>query len=160
LESIQESLNTLGVDESEWEEFLSATLLALRGWAGMVQFLQERGDRVVHPVPEGSLVEFLAVRLLLDRLALGPAGPRRPGFTGPLQGLREELRQRIEPPRLLGVEQRAFLVFQLAQVLGWAPAELHRLSVGDWGTLVEIELFTALERRRTFHMAYEHRFYT
>jgi uncharacterized protein YbcC (UPF0753/DUF2309 family) len=161
LESIRESLDILGVNEREWDDFLSATLLALRGWAGMVRFLQERGDRVVQPVPAGSLIEFLAIRLLLDRLALAQTARDALGFTGPLRTLRDELRQRIDPPQLLGVEQRAFLVFQLAQVLGWAPAELHRLGVGDWGTLVEeIEVFTAIERRRVFHLAYEHRFST
>src|SRR6185437_3626416 len=64
LESIRESLGILGVAEAEWERFLSATLLALRGWAGMVQQLEVRGDRAVRPVPAGSLVEFLAIRLL------------------------------------------------------------------------------------------------
>ncbi|HKB41622.1 MAG TPA: DUF2309 domain-containing protein [Gemmataceae bacterium] len=161
LESIRESLDALGVNEAEWDDFLSATLLALRGWAGMVRFLQERGDRVVHPVPDGSVVEFLAIRLLLDRLALAQTARDALGFMGPLSTLRDELRQRIEPPRPLQVEQRAFLVFQLAQVLGWAPGELHRLDVGEWGTLVEeIEVFSAIKRRRMFHLAYERRFYT
>ncbi|MFI5460022.1 MAG: putative inorganic carbon transporter subunit DabA [Isosphaerales bacterium] len=70
LDLIHESLVELGVTEPEWESFLSATLLALRGWGGMVQQIELRGDRVVRPVPEGSLTEFLAVRLLLDRFAL------------------------------------------------------------------------------------------
>ena len=34
LDSILESLDALGVSEEEWERFLSATLLALRGWGG------------------------------------------------------------------------------------------------------------------------------
>ena len=70
LESILESLRILGVAAEEWDRFLAATLLALRGWSGMVRQIEIRGDRVVHPVPEGSLVEFLAIRLLLDRFAL------------------------------------------------------------------------------------------
>ena len=161
LESIRESLDLLGVDEAEWDDFLSATLLALRGWAGMLRFLQERGDRAVRPVPEGSLVEFLAIRLLLDRLALAHVGREALGFAGPLRTLRAELRQRLGPQRLPSLEQRAFLVFQLAQVLGWSPAELHRLSEGDWATLLEeIETFPAIERRRILHLAYERRLYT
>ena len=67
LESILESLEALGVAVGEWESFLSATLLALRGWAGMVRQVELRGDRAVYPVPAGSLVEYLAIRLLLDR---------------------------------------------------------------------------------------------
>jgi uncharacterized protein YbcC (UPF0753/DUF2309 family) len=160
LESIRESLDALGVGEGEWDEFLSATLLALRGWAGMVRFLQERGDRAVRPVPEGSLVEFLAVRLLLDRLALAHLAREALRFTGPLRALRGELRRRLGPRRPPSPEQRAFVVFQLAQVLGWSPADLHRLAEGNWATLLEeIETFPAVERRRILHLAYERRFY-
>jgi uncharacterized protein YbcC (UPF0753/DUF2309 family) len=161
LESVRESLEILGVAEAEWDDFLAATLLALRGWAGMVRFLQERGDRAVRPVPEDGLVEFLAVRLLLDRLALAHVAREALGFAGPLRALRAELRRRLGPPRLPTPEQRAFVVFQLAQVLGWSPAELHRLTEGDWATLLEeIETFPGIERRRILHLAYERRLYT
>ena len=70
LDSILESLDALGVAEEEWEAFLSATLLALRGWGGMVRQVELRADSVVLPIAEGSLDEFLAIRLLLDRFAL------------------------------------------------------------------------------------------
>jgi uncharacterized protein YbcC (UPF0753/DUF2309 family) len=161
LESIHESLDALGVGEHEWDTFLSATLLALRGWGGMVQQVEQRGDRVVRPVPEGSLVEFLAVRLLLERLALAYVARDALGFTGPLSALRHELRRRVDRPRPASVEQRAFLVFQLAQVLGWTPEDLYRLDEREWAKLLEeIESFSALERRRIFHLAYERRFNT
>jgi uncharacterized protein YbcC (UPF0753/DUF2309 family) len=160
LESIRESLDLMGVGETEWNDFVSATLLALRGWAGMVRFLQERGDRAVRPVPEDSLVEFLAIRLLLDRLALAHVARETLGFTGPLGALRAELRRRLGPPWMPSPQQRAFVVFQLAQILGWSPAELHRLGEGDWATLLEeIETFPGIERRRIFHLAYERRLY-
>jgi uncharacterized protein YbcC (UPF0753/DUF2309 family) len=161
LESIRESLDVLGVGDAERDDFLSATLLALRGWAGMVRFLEERGDRAVRPVPKDSLVEFLAIRLLLDRLALAHLARETIGFTGPLRALPAELRRRLGPAQSPSPEQRAFVVFQLAQLLGWSPAELHRLSEGDWATLLEeIETFPAIERRRILHLAYERRLYT
>jgi uncharacterized protein YbcC (UPF0753/DUF2309 family) len=160
LELIRESLDALGVVEEEWDAFLSATLLALRGWAGITRFLEERSDRAVHPIPQGSLIEFLAIRLLLDRLALTHTAREAIGFDGPLSELRDELLKRIDH-QSPGTEQRAFLVFQLAQVLGWTPEELHRLSEKDWATLVEeIESFSPVERRRIFHLAYERRFCT
>src|SRR5262249_19742147 len=160
VESIKESLEVLGVGEADWEDFLSATLLALRGWAGMLRFLQERGDRAVRPIPEASLVEFLAIRLLLDRLALAHVAREALDFAGPLRALRAELLRRLGPQRPPSPEQRAFVVFQLAQVLGWSPAELHRLSEGDWATLLEeIETFPGIERRRILHLAYERRLY-
>jgi uncharacterized protein YbcC (UPF0753/DUF2309 family) len=161
LESIRESLENLGVPQEEWEEYLSATLLALRGWAGITHFLEERPDRAVRPVPEGSLVEFLAVRLVLDRLSLAYTARKALGYTGPLGQLRETLRQRLGPPPSPSVEQRAFLVFQLAQVLGWTPEDLHRRDESEWGPLArEVEAFSAIERRRIFHLAYERRFTT
>ncbi len=161
LASIRESLDALGVVRPEWVAFLSATLLALRGWAGMVRQIEERGDRVVHPVPRGSLVEFLAVRLLLDRHALAYTAREALGYTGPLAGLRETLWADAAAPWPPSVEQRAFLVFQIAQVVGLSPDLLHRLTPPEWSRILEeIESFKGVERRRVFHLAYERRFYT
>jgi uncharacterized protein YbcC (UPF0753/DUF2309 family) len=169
LASIHESLTLLGVAEEERADFIAFTLLALRGWTGMMRQIEVRGDRVVQPVAEGSLVEFLAIRLLLDRWALAYSARQAFGYTGPLSRLRDALRKPAsglaagmrsghEPP---SIEQRAFLVFQLAQVLGWTPEELQRLNHQDWSTLLkEIEGFSRLERRRIFHLAYERRFNT
>ncbi|HJZ60393.1 MAG TPA: DUF2309 domain-containing protein [Gemmataceae bacterium] len=159
LVSIRDSLAALGVGEAEWDDFLSATLLALRGWGGMIHQIEARGDRVAHPIPEGSLIEFLAIRLLLERFALAYAAREALGFTGPLSALRDELRGRLPQPPRPGVEERAFPVFQLAQVLGWSPDELHHLTPDEWaGLLREVEGFSEVERRRVFHLAYERRF--
>src|SRR5262249_2561887 len=57
LDSVADSLDRLGVPEVEWDEYIAATLLALRGWAGILRFLEERGDRAVLPAPPGSLIE-------------------------------------------------------------------------------------------------------
>src|SRR5262249_19219737 len=83
------------------------------------------------------------------------------GYNGPLSGLRAAAQARAgqhEPP---SVEQRAFTVFQLAQIFGWTPAALHHLDPQQWTALLEeIEGFSALERRRIYHLAYERRFIT
>ncbi|MDB5334938.1 MAG: hypothetical protein JWN70_557 [Planctomycetaceae bacterium] len=161
LESILESLDDLGVSESEWEDYLSATLLALRGWAGMLLQIETRGDRVAHPIPEGSMLEFLAIRLILERLALRHAAKATLGFHGPLSQLRHAAKSHIDKHTHLSVDQRAFQVFQLAQVLGWLPQDLNHMPKSEWSKLVEeIEAFSVMERRRLFHMAYEHRFLT
>lgn len=159
LESILESLAALGVPETEWGEFTGETLLDLRGWGGIIQQIEARGDRVAHPIPSGSLTEFLAVRLLLERFALAQAAEESLGYVGTLASLREELRRRLPPPAQASEEQRAFVIFQLAQVLGWPPDELHRRTAAQWSELVrEIEAFTGVERRRILHAAYEKRF--
>jgi uncharacterized protein len=161
LESVRESLQMVGVPEREWDSYISATLLALRGWAGITRFLEERPDRAVHAVPDGSLVELLAVRLVLDRLALAHTAREALGFAGPLDTLRDELRRRLGPSQPPSEVQRAFVVFQLSQILCWTPEQLHQLGELKWSMLLqEIETFSAVERRRVFHLAYEHRFYT
>jgi len=158
--SILESLTELGVPEADWEEYLASTLLALRGWGGILHFLEERPDRAVYPVAPGALVEFLAIRLLLDRLSLAHTASQTLGYRGSLSALRQVLQERIGIRPLPSVEQRAFLVFQLAQVLSWTPEVLNRLEEADWIRLLrETEEFSSLERRRLFHLAYEQRFY-
>jgi uncharacterized protein YbcC (UPF0753/DUF2309 family) len=161
LESIQRSLDDLGVAEHEQESYLAHTLLALRGWAGMICQMETRGDRVPHPAPPGSVVGFLAVRLVLERLALTHIARASLGWHGSLRDLRGFLAARIplQPP--LTTEQRAFQLFQLAQLRGWRPEVLCRLPTDQWTTLIrEVEAFSTVERRRIFHRAYERRYRT
>jgi uncharacterized protein YbcC (UPF0753/DUF2309 family) len=161
LESIRESLHILGVADHEWEPYLSATFLALRGWGGMVHQIELRGDRVAHPAKPGSTIELLAIRLVLDRLALQYGAKDALGYTGPLRTLREEALRRIGTPEPPSVEQRAFVLFQLAQVLGVPADVLHRLDKQQWASVLrEVETFSGIERRRVFHLAYERRFVT
>jgi uncharacterized protein len=161
LESVRESLDILGVPEADWPEFLSATLLALRGWGGMVRQVELRGDRVARPVPEGSLVGFLAVRLLLDRFAVAYTAQHALGISSPVGAFWRLARDDYDPHWPPSDEQRAFLVFQLAQIVGLSPDLLHRLTREEWTSILgEIEGFSGLERRRVFHLAYELRFRT
>lgn len=160
-ESILQSLHALGVDEAEWPAYIGATLLALPGWAGMLHQVEVRGDAVRQPIPAETLIDYLAVRLLLERFALAQVARESLDHRGTLADLRGVCRQRIPKPTPPSVEQRAFQVFQLAQVLGWTPATLHHLDTHEWATLLqEIEAFSEHERRRLFHLAYEHRFVT
>src|SRR6185295_11460227 len=111
--------------------------------------LDVRADRVPLPAPQGSLIEFLAVRLLLDRAALASIAREELKYDGPLSGLRDAARAHIARREPDSVDQRAFLVFQLAQLLGWSPPALDRLTKAEWSSLVsEIEAFDSLERRR------------
>ncbi|MCH5374415.1 MAG: DUF2309 domain-containing protein, partial [Planctomycetes bacterium] len=158
-ESIVESLERLGVGAEGRLPFITATLLALRGFAGMIWQLETRGDRVAHPVPHGSLAEFLAVRLILDRIAADEIARQALGIQGSLPELREAVRQRRRKQGANHTEQRAFLVFQLAQLLGWPAETLARLSQDEWSSLLqEVESFSSLERRRIYHLALERRY--
>lgn len=159
LHSIEESLTLLGVPAAEWERWIIGSVLALRGWAGMIWQMETRGDRVAHPVPAGSLVEFLAVRLVLDRLAVAHVARQSLSYQGPVGELREECLRHTPGHHPPGSDQRAFLIFQLAQVLGWLPANLYRLSKQEWFLLMaEIESFPGVERRRVWHAAFERKY--
>jgi uncharacterized protein YbcC (UPF0753/DUF2309 family) len=159
LESIAESLDLLGVDQAEWEPFVTATLLALRGWAGMIRQVEIRSDSVARPIAPGSLVEFVAVRLILERLALAWVAHDALGYEGPLAEVRRVARAAAPKHEAITVEQRAFQIFHLAQMLGWLPHELAALSKREWTVLVEeIEAFPAIERRRIWHAAFERRY--
>ncbi len=156
LESIRESLTDLGVQASELESFLSATLLALRGWAGMIHQVETRGDRVPHGIPSQSLVGFLAVRLVLERVVLTNLVREFLGVAMPLAEFRAHLARHPLPAE--GVEDfdRAFPVFQIAQVRGWTPEVLFHLTKPHWEKLVhEIESFSEWERRKVFQLAFE-----
>lgn len=159
LESILESLDLLGVEEGEWDSFIAATLLALRGWAGMMRQVAARADSVAHRIPPDSLLEFLAVRLVFERLALVWLAKETLGFTASLAAFRQAARGAAHKHDSIGVDQRAYQVFHLAQVLGWLPAQLASLSKSDWASLAaEIEAFPSIERRRILHAAFERRY--
>ncbi len=159
MESIHESLAALGISPGEWEDFFPATLLAFRGWASMIRQMEVRSDRFPVPAPPGALTEYLAVRLILERFALTHLAREELIYQGPLKDLRKEAQTRIKTHAGHSLDQRAFLLFQLAQILGWSPSALQALTRQQWTALVaEIEAFSSFERRRVFQLALEHHY--
>ncbi|AMV37033.1 hypothetical protein VT85_06350 [Planctomyces sp. SH-PL62] len=159
LASIAESLRLLGVSAAEAPKYIQSTLLALRGWAGVVWQMETNAEWAARPAPPGTLVEYLAVRLILERLAVGWAAEDFLGRRVPLNEMRRVLASSHPKPPRTSVDRRAYLLFQLAQVRGWGPMELARLSKSEWSRLVtEIESFDGLERRRVYQLAYERRY--
>lgn len=159
LELVYESLELLGVAPHEWDDFVAASILALRGWAGLLWQMEVRPDRVPRAVPAGTMVEFLAARLLLERVALANAAREGLGFAGSLDELRALALEHIAGKPTTSIEERAFLIFQTAEFLGWSPEALFNLSKPEWSTLVdEIESFSEIERRRILHQAFERRY--
>lgn len=150
---IGESLQELGVAVDETEEFLTSSLLAFRGWAGMLWQMEVRSDRVPNPVPAGTLMEYLALQLLLERAALARVVQQEcdpPLALGELRNRAEQL------PSIRRPEQWAFKLLQLAQLLHWETSRLAQLADAEWFELIaEITAFPSDERRRLFHMAFE-----
>lgn len=128
LASLASSLKALGVGADEQEGFLLETALALKGWAGMVHQLELRPDRVpVWPIP-ARFVDFLAVRLLVERAVLTHVARRERIAPSGLDVLRLELATKMPPPRGRTPEERAFTLFHAAQLLGLDEMHIGRLS--------------------------------
>ncbi len=54
------------------------------------------------------------------------------------------------------VEQRAYLFFQIAQLMDWQPVPLSEMDGDSWQALLdEVSQFGSMARRRIFHLAYE-----
>ncbi len=152
LASILESLGDLGIAEPDWEEFLSACFLALRGWAGIIHQVEQRPYSVHHPIPTGSLVEFVAVRLLADRAAATAVARDELGYTGGLAGLRSWIGDKWAAPDNADAELRVYEVYRAATALG-IPAESIAPPFAR-----EVVEFPSVERRWVFQLAYERRF--
>lgn len=155
--SLHRALGRLGLAEAEWERFLCAEALALRGFAGMVRQFELRPDRVPAVAVPARLVDFLAVRLLLLQAALEHAA-RRVGFGGELAEFRPWLYSRMEPLPALSVQERAWRLFHVGQLLGLAVARVQVMQAAEIRQIeAELEEFDGLARRRLFHLAYERR---
>ena len=151
---IIESLRELGVSEEEHQAFIESTLLALGGWAGMIWQMESKAPWTPRPSEPGSLLDFLAVRLLLDRLAIGHVARSKLGVES-LDQVRSEVARRSSSrsPSSFG---NALSIFQITQAGGMAPAQLAALTNAQWSELAkEIASFDCLERRRILHLAYE-----
>jgi uncharacterized protein YbcC (UPF0753/DUF2309 family) len=161
LGSIAQSLDLLGVGPDQRADFIMRSLMALRGWAGMTWQMESNAEWALHPAPSGTLVEFLCVRLILDRLALAHVDGKSTADERSLRDLWEVGfgRGDVDSTASSRVESLAYTTFRLAQRLGWPLGRLSRLTGGEWDALlIEIESFNDIERRRVLHLAFERRY--
>lgn len=154
-----EALERLQVPVERWSETITATLLSLRGWAGMFRQFEERPDKApVYAVP-ARLIDFLAVALTLDACA----AVHVLGAAGHLVDL-SELRHldRVVAERLLPRPAEAavpdisaqFEAFVLAQVCSLDLTQLLDHGAGAvWHSWVS--QLPLLKRRRLLLAAYE-----
>ncbi|QDV24507.1 DUF2309 domain-containing protein [Aureliella helgolandensis] len=156
--SIRQSLRLMGVEPQDYETVITQTLLALPGWAGMVAQLADAPHWVDRPLPKDTLVEFLAVRLLLDRLAAKHVAVEQLGFSGSLDQLSDYAWDRANTSQKVHL-QNCFLVFQVAQIMGWDWSTLRELDRKQWALIFhELESFDEVHRRRIFQQAYERKY--
>lgn len=163
LSSIANSLAQLGVADDECADYLSAELLALRGWAGIVRQIEERPDRVPARDLTVTLRGYLAVRLLFERAALDQAA-RQLSFGGPLSELRPWLRNRLRRSPAPTALERAWPLFHVAQLCGLDASIVEQWTAGNVAELEsELRELHGVRQRRILHQAFErtirHRLY-
>ncbi len=130
--------------ESEWEGALQSELLALPGWAGLMRRLEENPGLAPHVKVACSLMDFLAVRLTMARVASREAAAETAPQESPLK---------TQEKRRLS---RAARVYDAARVVSLSADEVTRLSAVEWTAFAaEVKACNGLERRRIFHLAYE-----
>lgn len=159
IDSIRESLSLRGIASRDPDCFVQETLLALPGWAGMIWQMETNAEWAVHPAPAGSLTEYLAVRLITERVAEKVYARDLDKPKEAIHADAGEVLSRNTDAMSLASRQLAFTVFQLAQVRGWNPRDLHHLSAGQWATLIrEIDSFHSTKRRQMYHFAFEKKY--
>lgn len=158
LELIVELLQRLGIDEEEWDVFIEQSLLALRGWAGMIWQMESQTPWTPYPMPKGTLIEFLLVRLLLDVQAVEYAQRHQKQVHGRKSTSENPLVEGAFEGALT-VKSLAYALFLVALQRKWNASELKSLTPAQWEQLVkEFHAFDGLARRRIFQLAYERRY--
>lgn len=145
-DAVLEHLEALGCPEDEWEGAIRTELLALPGWAGLMRTLEENPGLAPHEKLPCSLMDFLAVRFTMDRVASSAGAGDRIAEESPLK---TEERRRLS---------RAARIYDAARVLSLSADEVARLPEEEWTAFVrEARSCNGVERRRILHLAYERR---
>ncbi len=139
---VEFAMDRLGVVAPE--PFLKAELLALPGWAGLMRQLESDPALAAHERVPASLMDFLAVRLLLTLAATSGLLTDTRRWQVPIQGDRDPEGRRLAAAAVL-LDASRLLGFDTREPL---RAEAFRKSV---------ESFPGWERRRIWHLSYERR---
>ena len=128
----------------QWEDILRSELLALPGWAGLMRKLEESPGLAPHESIPCSLMDFLAVRLTMSRVATRMGA----GDTVPRENpLKTQERLHLS---------RTARIYDAARVVSFSAAEVNLVSDPEWAAFVnEVKACNGLERRRILHLAYE-----
>ncbi|HLK49683.1 MAG TPA: DUF2309 domain-containing protein, partial [Bryobacteraceae bacterium] len=143
-EAVLDCLDKLQCPEATWPELIQAELLALPGWAGLMRTVEENPGLLPHHALPCSLMDFLAVRLTMSRVASEMSAADSAPEESPLK---TQERRRLS---------RAARVYDAARVVRLSANEVRRLSDAEWTSFAEeVKAFNGLERRRVLHLAYE-----
>ncbi len=147
-------LERFSVAPEHWDTFLTAELLCLPGWAGLMRRLEEDPSLAPYEALPCSLMDFLAVRLTLMAVAAEQAWQN-----AELDGSVWSHWQQPLPAKTSHEAEHMAAVahlFDVAQLLGLSAGQLNSLSEAEFSKLAdEVNAFDDLERRRVWHLAYE-----
>ena len=155
-EVVVDCLNRSGMSQSEWEPLIIAELLALPGWAGLMHKLEVEPELAPHEQVPCSLMDFLAVRLTLTLVATENARSQH----GSVLQFWSSWRQQVAPAPLTEAQQMSATarIFDIAQLIGLSAEKINSMPANEFNLLIdEINAFDDWERRRVWHLAYEHR---
>lgn len=147
-QTINEILEIFDIQKPQWKDFIIATLLSLRGWAGMFYQFESNPDRIpIHYLP-AKVADFLAVQLTLElKAAQSVLKTNDSNFT--------KLFNKPGPdfckPQILQYE-----AFVLAQAFALSAESFDSKSAKKW--LKEIAEFNDFERKYHLHLAFEHHY--
>ncbi len=144
------ALEALGVTGDAVESWLLATAAALPGWSGMFARLERQPAD--HPGgPPATLLDFLAVRLLLERHAL-PHACASAGLPHDWPTLAARTPRTVDVPAAVSASR----LWHLARAAGLAAPAVAALDgtalAAIWAAAAACDDVT---RRRVFHEAYE-----
>ena len=143
-DAVLDCLDSSHTLEDDWEKVVRLELLALPGWAGLMRTLEEDPNLAPHEQVPCALLDFLAVRLTMARVASRLAA---------VEVVPEESPLKTQEKRRLS---RAARIYDAARVVSLSADEITRLSAAEWAALVsEVKACNGLERRRIFQLAYE-----
>jgi uncharacterized protein YbcC (UPF0753/DUF2309 family) len=143
-DAVLDYLDTQRFHEDQWEDVLRSELLALPGWAGLMRLLEVDPSLAPHESVPCSLMDFLAVRLTMARVA---------SREGAAETVPQESPLKTDANRRLS---RAARVYDAARVVSLSADEVARLSDAEWCAFAsEVKACNGVERRRIFHLAYE-----
>ncbi len=151
-ETIVQALQRLGHAPEEWEDVLRETLLATRGWAGMVRQFELRPDRAPVESRPARLIDFAAIAMTLDLFAAEHKLRTRTPFRD-FDTLTRHVAT-MDDGREAAHRELVYEAFVVAQLLELDLATLDRPEHAA-AFLGEVAAFDELERRRLLHRAYE-----
>lgn len=154
-DALLESLDALGIPSEFWPDYLSRHLTALPGWAGFIKWRSDRADYKWQEAYPANLVQYLAVRVWIERELVHKACQEELGISGNLGALSALLAEGASELGKLGaVRERAlrsdgspvkaspartaWRLVALAEALKLAPAALKAAppetlkTLADW----------------------------